>query len=176
MERQLRDSQNHPMWEGTEIVLSFDVLRAAPTCLSILLEHLAGIGKDLLTENSVASKALGSILVEEVEFVGKIDAKNMIGSAWRFANLLADLCQFAFLCEQALWNSKNLGQYRTFVVAGIWANKYFVSRKNRWSHATSGGYHKVNNLFNDLVTGATISASDADQAVSDLLFEAQHKL
>lgn len=49
---------------------------------------------------------LGTELSHLPATLGPADVKQILPSAHRFANMLADTVQFALLCEQALWSSK----------------------------------------------------------------------
>jgi len=165
MERQYRDAQNHPMWEGTEIVLSIDVLRALPTCLGALVRLLKSIETRLSSSTLKSHQLLGSILKNEITpLTGQI-GNDILSSGSRFANMLADLCQFALLCEQAMFSGSVLNQHRSFIIAAIFANNHLLSRDSRWSRATIGGYPKVRELFDDLVSGKQIYSDVANVAV-----------
>jgi len=175
MERQYRDAQNHPMWEGTEIVLSMDVLRAAPTCLKFLLDLFQSVSQALCSSKLHSCQILGKILSDEISFCSQIDVTQALPGGNLFANLLADISQFGLLCEQGLFASSKLNQYRSFVVAAIFANKHFTSRQSLWSRARTGGYPVTRNAFDDLVSGAAMSADQADRVIIELL-AGDHKL
>lgn len=177
MERQYRDAQNHPMWEGTEIVLSMDVLRALPTCLAALLNLFQSIQTQLSSSSMKSQQMLGAILLPEISALSKTKfSMDMLSSGSRFSNLLCDLTELALLCEQALWSSRTSNQYRSFIVAAFFANRYFLPRENTWTRAVAGGYPKTRDVFNELTTGAIISADIADAAVIELLSSHQPKL
>jgi len=173
MERQFRDAQNHPMWEGTEIVLSIDVIRAAPQSLSALHRLLSSIATSLSSSSQKAQNLLGSLLNSEIALLPQAESFSpsaVLASASRFANMLADLVQFALLCEQALFaHAPPRHQHRSFVVAALFALLHLLPRSSCWSHATVGGYPITRRLFDALVSGAIVSAADADATVAELL-------
>jgi len=169
MERQYRDAQNHPMWEGTEIVLSLDVIRALPSSLSALVRLLTSIELGLSSSTVKSHRILGTILKDEITLLTGQIGKDILSSAARFANMLTDLCQFALLCEQALYVGSRFNQFRSFIVAAIFANNHFSSRESRWVGVTKGGYPKVLLCFDDLVDGKVIPSDVADAVVIELL-------
>jgi len=216
MERQLRDAQNHPIWEGTQLVLSMDVVRAAPKSLPTIFRILSEISEKLKKSPRKSQNLLGGILDVEIESIRSTATsipsslssstpssttsalsslsqttgfvESVLPSAAKFASMLADTLQFAFLCEQALWASTNLQpdrrhqhqqqqrqqpvqqyQFRSFIVAALFARNYFVSRDQNWARALSGGYPKTRKLFYKLVHGDLISEKEAEESVVEIL-------
>jgi alkylation response protein AidB-like acyl-CoA dehydrogenase len=180
MERQLRDSQNHPMWEGTEIVLSMDVLRAGPAAFASLRQYFESVQLSLASSAHSFHLALGQLLAQELRHLPATlsaqDAAALLPQAHRFSNMLADLVQYTTLCEQALWAGKHESQHRSAVLAAYFAQRHLLARSDRWACLRAGGFPKMRSLFHLLTSHAVVRSEQASPAVAELLGQPRSSL
>src|SRR5207248_6477987 len=134
MARQLRDAQCHPIWEGTENIISLDVRRAM---------HGEGAHEALLAriERSLDAAGPHEVLARPADAVAGTlkDAREAIGyltgaaddvqllHARRLADLLADMAQGALLLDEAAWALERDGDARKAVVARRFARRHLES-------------------------------------------------
>lgn len=175
MARQLRDAQNHTLWEGTELILSLDVIRAAPASLPHLMHALESIAGQLMASSYAWAATLCVVLSEELVQIRVLPpAATQMEQAHAVANLLADVVQYALLCEQALWSAVNENQHRSAVVAAMFAAQHFLGRRDQWLSLNNGS--SVRSLFHSLVHYESVSADAAHVAVNALLANKKAKM
>jgi acyl-CoA dehydrogenase len=127
IERLYRDAQNSPIWEGSEQIMSIDVLRAL---------NRWDVAKEFCSFIEDISKAaapltlLQPIVAALDELFGSLHGHVLAVSSQKpkfrddsllFANALADVVQLALLLGEAAWELKHLLSGRKAVVAAWFA-------------------------------------------------------
>ncbi len=135
--RQFRDAQCHTIWEGTENIISLDVLR------SIAKEHAHDALLGRVDEALAKAKhpALASVLgavegaraeaIEALTVMAGLPQELQLLHARRLIGLLADLTQAALLAEQAQAELESDGSARKAAVAQLFVREHLAERRLR---------------------------------------------
>ena len=163
MARQYRDAQVHPIWEGTENVLSLDVLRTMATesahvhLLEFLSEILTEASHELLSESRARTES-GIIRVQDnLARLAQAGPEAANHYARTLANDLADLCECALLLREAQWELDSAGTAHKALVAA-WLTRAHFEPDHRWNTQNQA---IVTDLFEDLVGYAPITPEAA---------------
>lgn len=131
--RQLRDAQCHPIWEGTENIVSIDVMRAIERdgALEPLLgrvdQALADAHHPVVAGVRDQVNAYTAEVREAVAYVAAAPKDVARLHPRRIARYLANLVSAALLVEQAAWELAERGSARKAAVARLYANVHLTS-------------------------------------------------
>ncbi|MEE8347424.1 MAG: acyl-CoA dehydrogenase family protein, partial [Dehalococcoidia bacterium] len=135
--RQLRDAQCHTIWEGTENIISLDVLRAIAkehahdALLGRVDEALAKAGDPALATVRGAVEGTRAEAVDALGVMVSLPQEMQLLHARRLAGLLADLTQAALLMEQAADDLAKDGSARKAAVAQLFVREHLIERRMR---------------------------------------------
>jgi acyl-CoA dehydrogenase len=135
--RQFRDAQCHTIWEGTENIISLDVLRsiakeqAHDALLGRVDEALAKAEHPALASVRGAVEGARSEAVEALGVMASLPRELQLLHARRLAGLLADLTQAALLTEEAAEELAKDGSARKAAVAHLFAREHLAERRLR---------------------------------------------
>jgi acyl-CoA dehydrogenase len=138
MARQLRDAQCHTIWEGTENILSLDVLRSMRTekahaSLFARVERALDDSSDtpgLSSTRDAIACSLGEAR-EAAAHVDSADTQLQLLHARRLAWFLAELSEAAVLVDEAAWAFGRDGDARKAVVARRFTGRKLTSSRAR---------------------------------------------
>jgi len=162
--RLLRDAQVLPIWEGTENVLSLDVLRALDReaahepLLETVTERLDAADGGLLSgdvetvraETNALASALAT-LATEGEAYAELSAKRVL-------HYVFDVFTAALLLEQAREDIEGRGDARTALVARRFVDRHLRDRDGR---GVPGGDRLPLDAFDGVVRYATVDPDEA---------------
>ena len=135
--RQFRDAQCHTIWEGTENIISLDVLRAIAkehahdALLGRVDEALANADHPALASVRGAVEGARSEAVEALGVIASLPKDLQLLHARRLAGLLADLIQAALLTEAAAAELAKDGSARKAAVAQLFVRENLAERRLR---------------------------------------------
>ncbi len=135
--RQFRDAQCHTIWEGTENIISLDVLRsiakehAHDALLGRVDEALAKAEHAALAPVRGAVEGARSEAIEALGVMGSLPPDLQLLHARRLTGLLADLTQAALLVEEAAEELAKGGSARKAAVAHLFAREHLAERRLR---------------------------------------------
>jgi alkylation response protein AidB-like acyl-CoA dehydrogenase len=135
--RQFRDAQCHTIWEGTENIISLDVLRsiakehAHDALLGRVDEALAKAEHPALASVRGAVEGARSEAVEALGVMASLPRELQLLHARRITDLLADLTQAALLVEEAAEELAKDGSARKAAVAHLFAREHLAERRLR---------------------------------------------
>lgn len=162
--RQLRDAQCHTLWEGTENILSLDVLRASAkdgahtALLDFLNQAVERAGSRLLARLRASVSRASARLAENLARVAAAGPDVAMLRARLLANEAADAVQSALLLEEAEWELGR-GSARKAAVAA-WFIRTRLEPQGRW-HAGHEG--TALELFDPLTRYESMSAERVAQ-------------
>ncbi len=135
--RQFRDAQCHTIWEGTENIISLDVLRAIAkehahdALLGRVDEALAKAGHPALASVRGAVEGARAEAVEALAVIASLPNDMQLLHARRLTGLLADLIQAALLTEAAAAELARDGSARKAAVAQLFVREHLGDRRLR---------------------------------------------
>ncbi|MEX0800969.1 MAG: acyl-CoA dehydrogenase family protein [Dehalococcoidia bacterium] len=135
--RQFRDAQCHTIWEGTENILSLDVLRAIgkeqahDALLGRVDEALARADRPELSGVVGAVQSARAEAVEALSAMASMPQELQLLNARRLTGLLADLAQAALLAEAAADELERDGSARKAAVAQLFVREHLTDRRLR---------------------------------------------
>jgi len=135
--RQFRDAQCHTIWEGTENIISLDVLRAIAkehahdALLGRVDEALAKADHPALASVRGAVEGARAEAVEALGVIASLPNDMQLLHARRLTDLLADLIQAALLTEAAADELAKDGSARKAAVAQLFVREHMADRRLR---------------------------------------------
>jgi hypothetical protein len=143
MARQLRDAQCHTIWEGTENILSLDVLRtmhkddSLPALLQLVRECSDGASHPLLASLRQSLGAYQARIADRLSALAGGPPELALLHARKLSHELCDLTQSALLLDDAQFELSQQGSARKALVAA-WFIRRHIEPGGNW-HAGNEG-------------------------------------
>jgi acyl-CoA dehydrogenase len=165
--RQLRDAQCHTIWEGTENIISLDVMRALrdEQVVKMLFGSIeARLSVSAPTLEAARGTVAGALseLREALQFLSRAERDLAQLRARSFTAYLADVAQAALLLEEAQWELENRASARKAVVAELFIRSHLAHRPLR---GITSSERVALDLFEPLTRYGEIEPSRAEAAL-----------